>query len=344
MTARQNVLVTGASGFIAKHIVSQLLNAGYRVRGSVRSARRGQEVVNAVRPTLKDPNNLDQRLEFVELDLSQDKGWDQAMADMGVLMHTASPFPIEQPSNEEELIRPAVDGTLRALRAAHRAGIKRVVITSSTVTIMIKELERGREALDETDSTDLSDPRAIPYVKSKTLAESAAWDFVEKHAPDMELTTINPAFVLGPPLDARIGTSLKVVQRLLRCKDPMLPNFGFPTVDVRDIAAMHIRALERPETIGKRIIGGDQFLWFVDMAKTLQKAYPDRKIVTRKAPNFVVRFLALFDSEIRTIVHTLGREDRISADRARTMLDMQFIDTRDSLKASADFLVRNELV
>jgi len=344
MTARQNVLVTGASGFIAKHIVSQLLNAGYRVRGSVRSARRGQEVVNAVRPTLKDPNNLDQRLEFVELDLLRDEGWDQAMADMDVLMHTASPFPIEQPSNEEELIRPAVDGTLRALRAAHRAGIKRVVITSSTVTIMIKELERGREALDETDSTDLSDPRAIPYVKSKTLAEIAAWEFLEKHAPDMELTTINPAFVLGPPLDAKIGTSLKVVQRLLRAKDPMLPNFGFPTVDVRDIAAMHIRALERPDAIGKRFIGGDQFFWFVDMAKTLQKEYPDRKIVTRKAPNFVVRFLALFDGEIRTIVPTLGREDRISSNRARTMLDMQFIDTRDSLKASADYLVSNELV
>jgi dihydroflavonol-4-reductase len=344
MTARQNVLVTGASGFIAKHIVSQLLNAGYRVRGSVRSARRGQEVVNAMRPTLKDPNNLDQRLELVELDLSRDEGWNQAMSDMNVLMHTASPFPIEQPSNEEEIIRPAVDGTLRALRAAHRAGVNRVVITSSSVTIMVKELEPGRQVLDETDWTDLSDARAIPYVKSKTLAESAAWEFVKTHAPEMELTTINPAFVLGPPLDAKIGTSLKVVQRLLRCKDPMLPNFGFPTVDVRDIAVMHIRALERPETIGKRIIGGDQFLWFVDMAKMLQKAYPDRKMVTRKAPNFVVRFLSLFDREIRTIVHTLGREDRISSDRARTMLDMQFIDTRDSLKASAEFLVRNELV
>ena len=156
--------------------------------------------------------------------------------------------------------------------------------------------------------------------------------------------SINPVFVLGPPLDDKLGTSLKVVQRLLRAKDPMLPNFGFATVDVRDIATMHIKALERPDTIGRRLIGGEQFFWFVDMAKTLKEAYPDRRIVTRKAPNFVVRFLALFDRPIRSILPNLDREEKISCDLAREMLDINFIDARESLRASADYLIRNNLV
>ncbi len=297
-----------------------------------------------MRPNLADPSDLDNRLTFVELDLERDEGWDRAMEGVEVLMHTASPLPMEQPDNEEEIIRPAVDGTLRALKAAHRSGTRRVIMTSSSAAIMYKELEPGRDTLDERDWTNLSDPRAMPYVKSKTLAERAAWEYVEKNAPEIELTTINPVFVLGPPLDDKLGTSLKVVQRLLRAKDPMLPNFGFATVDVRDIATMHVRALERPDTIGRRLIGGEQFFWFVDMAKTLKEAYPDRGIVTRKAPNFVVRFLALFDRPIRSILPNLGREEKISCDLAREMLDIDFIDARESLKASADYLIRNNLV
>ena len=257
MSSAEHVLVTGASGFIAKHVVRELLDAGYRVRGSVRSAARRQEVADAVRPNLADPADLDNRLTCV--DLERDEGWDEAMEGVDVLMHTASPLPFEQPDNEEEIIRPAVDGTLRALKAAHRTGVKRVIMTSSSAAIANGELEPGREAHDERDWTDLSDPRATPYVKSKTLAERAAWDYVEKNAPEIGLTTINPVFVLGPPLDGTLGTSMKVVQRLLRAKDPMLPNFGFATVDVRDIAAMHVKALARPETVGRRLIvnGGE---------------------------------------------------------------------------------------
>ena len=344
MSSAEQVLVTGASGFIAKHIVRQLLDAGFRVRGSVRSAARGQEVSDAVRPNLADPSDLDDRLSFVELDLERDEGWDAAMEGVDVLMHTASPLPLEQPDDEEEIIRPAVDGTLRALKAAHRAGIRRVIMTSSSAAIVNTELEPGRDAHDERDWTNLEDPRAIPYVKSKTLAERAAWEYVEKNAPEIGLTTINPVFVLGPPLDDKPCTSLKVVQRLLRARDPMLPNFGFLTVDVRDIAAMHVKALERPDTIGRRLIGGEQFLWFIDMAKTLKEAYPDRRMVTRKAPNFVVRLLALFDRPIRSIVPNLDREEKISCALAREMLDIDFIDPRESLKASADYLIRNDLV
>lgn len=217
-------------------------------------------------------------------------------------------------------------------------------MTSSSVAIMFKDLEPERAALDESDWTNLSDPRATPYVKSKTLAERAAWDFVAREAPSLKLTTINPGFVLGPPLDGNFGTSLKVIQRLLRAKDPMLPNFGFPVVDVRDIAAMHVRALERPETAGKRFIGGDEFLWFPEMAEALKEAFPNRAIVTRRAPNLIVKFLALFDAEIRTIVPNLDRPDRISAGRARRELGVPFRDARESVKAAGEYLVSNGLL
>ncbi|MGQ0456088.1 MAG: SDR family oxidoreductase [Hyphomicrobium sp.] len=344
MAQKETVLVTGASGFIAKHVVRELLDAGYRVRASVRSPSRAKEVTSAVAPHLADPSGLEDRLSFVTLDLDRDEGWREALSGMEALVHTASPFPLVQPSDDQEAIRPAVQGTLRALRAAKSAGVNRTILTSSSVAVMFKARDNGRTALDESDWSDLSDPRSTPYVKSKTLAERAAWDFVSDEAASMRLTTINPGFVLGPPLDDNFGTSIKVIQRLLRAKDPMLPNFGFPTVDVRDIAAMHLRALERPNTAGKRFIGGDEFLWFPEMAEVLKAAFPERPIVTRRAPNLIIKFLALFDGEIRTIVPNLDRLDQISADRARRELGIEFRDARESVRAAAQFLISNGLV
>jgi dihydroflavonol-4-reductase len=343
MTSKGLVVVTGASGFIAKHIVRQLLDAGYWVRGSVRNPGRGAEVRDAVAKHLKDQSQLHERLTFVTLDLDRDEGWNEALAGADALLHTASPLPLVQPVNEQDVIRPAVQGTLRAFRAARAANVNRIVMTSSSVAVMFTEREPGRAALDETDWSDLDHPCATPYVKSKTLAERAAWDFVEDQGAGLQLTTINPAFVLGPPLDGNFGTSLKVMQRLLRAKDPMLPNFGFPTVDVRDIATMHVRALEQPATIGKRYIGGDEFLWFPEMAEALKEALPGRRIVTRRAPNAIIKVLSLFDKEIRTILPNLDREDQISADRARRELDIEFIGARNSVKAAGSYLAANNL-
>lgn len=344
MAFRARVFVTGASGFIGKHIVSQLLEAGYQVRGSVRAAAKGEEVTRAVAPTLSDPGNLAERLSFVVLDLSRDEGWGEAMAGMDALMHTASPFPLEQPANADDVIRPAVDGTRRALAAAHRAGIGRVVMTSSGAAVMYKTREPGRAALDETDWSEPAGPLATPYVRSKTLAERAAWDFAEDSAHPLDLTTINPAFVVGPLLDTHLSTSQRVIQRILRSKDPMLPQVGFPVVDVRDIAAMHVRALALPETVGKRFLGGDQFLWFTDIARVLREAYPERRITTRRAPNIVIRALSFVDASIGTILPALDRRDSITCDRARATFAMTFIDARDAIKATADSLIRHRLV
>lgn len=335
------VVLTGASGFIAKHIAVRLLNRGYRVRGTVRSLDRAPEVVEAVRPHLDDARDLETRLTFAPLDLGRDEGWAGALRGADALIHTASPFPLVQPKDEAEVIRPAVDGTLRALRAATAAGVSRVVMTSSSVAVTGKDLPPGKAAYDEDDWTDPADPLTTPYARSKTLAERAAWDFVAREAPSMRLTAINPGFVLGAPLDGNYGTSLKVIERLLAAKDPMLPQFAFTTVDVGDVAEAHVRALTEPAAEGHRFIVAEGTLWFHEMAEELKAALPGRRIVTRRAPGLVVRLLSLFDPAIRTIVPALGRFDRVSNDKARRVLGLDLVPARQAVRAAGTWLVEH---
>ena len=344
MAIQKTVLLTGATGFIAKHIALKLLNAGYDVVGSVRSLGRGDEVRTAVAPHITDGVDLDKALRFVDLDLGKDDGWDDAMAGIDILMHTASPFPLAAPKDENQLIRPAVDGTLRALHAAHRAGIKRVVLTSSFASVMFAALPADRTVYDERDWSDPNSATIDAYSKSKTLAELAAWDFVRDQAPDMALTTINPTMVLGPPLDIHFGGSVELVQRLLQAKDPMLPHFRLGCVDVRDIAEMHVRALSNPKSERQRILGVAGFMWFTELAQALKTRFPERKIVTRQAPNFLIRLMGIFDRSIRGIVPNLGRRFDASNDRARALLGMEFIPAQDSLLATAEFLVDHNQV
>lgn len=335
------VLLTGASGYIAKHIALQLLHAGYHVRGTLRDPARGDAIRAALAPHVPD---LDAKLDFAQVDLTRDDGWAEALAGVDVLIHTASPFPITQPDNPDDLIRPAVDGTLRALRAAQAAGVARVVLTSSTAAISGSDLPRGDSAYSETNWTDPADPEITAYTKSKTLAEKAAWDFVAQDAPDMRLTVINPGFVVGAPLDGRYGSSVGLIARMLRRKDPMLPNFGFAAVDVQDVAELHVAVIDRPEAFGQRIMAVDRFIWFAEMAQAIKAAYPARRIVTRVAPDFVVRFLARFDPAIRTIVPLLGRQDRYDNTRAMATLGRGMRQVNKSVVATAAYLIDNKLV
>lgn len=327
----KTVLVTGATGFIAKHIVAGLLNRGHSVVGSARSLDRDAEIRAAVGSELTDPAALD-RYRTVALDLSSDDGWAEAMEGVEAVLHTASPFPLAQPKDPQDVIKPAVDGALRAISAARAAGVRRVILTSSSGAITVKNGPTNGSAFTEEDWTDVGHPAATPYFQSKTFAEQAAWDDAKANG-DIDLTVINPSFVVGPPLDANFGTSIRVVERLLIGKDPMLPRFGFPAVDVRDVAEGHIRALERDETIGERIMLADRFLWFSDMAEAVDEALPNRKIVKRIAPDFVIRFLALFDKEIRVVVPILGRREDVDASKAKQILDMTF---RDAAIGAAD--------
>ncbi|MFK7793446.1 MAG: SDR family oxidoreductase [Devosiaceae bacterium] len=330
------VFLTGASGFIAKQIIVQLLDAGYDVRGSVRSLGRSAEVRDAVRPHLTNPDNLDHRLTFVALDLGKDDGWDSVMDGCAALLHTASPFPLKQPKTDEEIIRPAVDGTVRALRAARQVGIDRVVLTSSAVAVMYGNLPVGKAAFDESDWSDDSHPTQNAYGKSKTHAEKAAWAFVESQAPAMKLTTINPVLVLGPSLDKNYGTSLQVAERIFSGKDPMQPNFGIPVVDVRDVAAMHVKALSTPASEGMRILATESFNWMVDMAAMMKAAYPERTIKAKVAPDFLIKAMSLFDKDIKTIIPQLGVEMKVDNSRAREIFEMEFIPAKDAILASAE--------
>lgn len=328
------VLLTGVSGFIAKHIALKLLNAGFTVRGTLRRMDRADEVRAALAPYLTEHAG---ELSFVQADLESDAGWAEALAGVTALVHTASPFPLSQPKDPAQVIRPAVEGTERVLKAAAAAGVTRVVLTSSTAAVLNET--KPDTLQDEADWCDTHLPTTTAYAKSKTLAERAAWEIAK--ARGLKLTTINPGLVVGPPLDEHYGSSLELVQRILKGKDPMMPPMGFPMVDVRDVAEMHLRALQRPETIGRRYIAASGSMAMVDMGRTLKAAYPTRRIPTREAPKPLVRLLALFDPSIRTILPKLGHLERVSNARAVKEMEMEFIAPKAALLAAADWLVRH---
>ena len=341
----KTVLLTGASGYIGKHIALQLLNQGYSVRASVRSLSKSDEVRGAVLPHLIDKTKLDSRLTFVELDLEKDAGWDAALIDIDVLMHTASPFPIASPKDENELIRPAVDGTLRALKAAHNAGVHRVILTSSMAAIYGCDLPAGKTEYDETLWTDVSHPIGrVPYTKSKTLAEKAAWDYVKNSAPKIALTTINPVLVLGAPLDKNFGSSISVVERILKGKDPMLPDIRFAIVDVKDVALMHVAAITNDATKGERLLASSETYSFVQIAKVLKSIYPKSKVKTTQAPSPLIKFLSLFDAEIKAVLPLLGKPVLVSAAKAKRVLGISFIPVQVTVRDSADYLVKNNFI
>ena len=331
----RTILVTGATGYIAKHIVRRLLDQGHNVIGSARSTDRDAEMRAALKPALSDRGALD-RYRTVALDLSRDDGWDTAIEGVDVLMHTASPFPLSAPKNPDDVIRPAVDGALRALRAARDAGVSNVVFTSSSVAVA--DAVREKELYDEADWTDPEKPGLAPYARSKTLAEQAAWNFAQNDAPGMRLAVINPTFVQGAPLDENFGTSIRVIERLMAGKDPMLPRLGFACCDVGDVAEAHIRAMDTPGAAGRRHIVYDRFMWFKDMADTIRDAVPQAKPARRVAPDVMIRLLGLFDPAIRGIVPQLGKVTRMDNSRMRDVLGIEPRDTRDSIAETARWL------
>lgn len=333
----KTVLLTGVTGFIAKRVALEFLEAGYAVRGSLRSPDRAEEVRAALRPRLADAAALD-RLSFVTLDLLRDEGWAEALAGVDALIHTASPFPLSEPKDPDALIRPAREGALRALRAAQAAGVHRVVLTSSVVAVIYPASPHADRPLTEADWTDPDSPMVGAYAKSKTLAERAAWDFVAEH-PEMQLSTINPGLVAGEPLDSHYGSSLEVVERVLRGRDPMLPNIAFPVVDVADVAAMHLRAAERDAAIGERFIAAEAgTVPMPQIGAWLAEAYPDRRIPTRTAPNWLLKVMGLFDPAVRQLRGQLGYQPRVSSSKAAEILGIDFTPARQALLKSAQWL------
>ena len=329
----KTILLTGVTGFIAKRIAVDLLNAGYAVRGSLRSTSRQQEVNAAIAPHLLDPTHLT-RLSFQPLDLTKDSGWADAMSGVDAVIHTASPFPLAEPKNEDELIRPAVDGALRALKAAQKAGVKRVVLTSSTVAIMQKDFPDGY-TLSPADWSEIGHPSMGSYAKSKTMAEKAAWDFVTTH-PEMQLTTINPGLVLGAPTDSHYGSSLDLVRQLMTGKLPFVPNFGFPIVDIRDVSAAHVAALSKPESIGKRFLLAESYMMMPEMVRILKASHPEARLPRGKIPKVVVRLGALVSKQARGILPMVGKHAKIDNSATTEILGVTFTPAAEAITRAAD--------
>ncbi len=298
----EKVLVTGASGFIAEHCIIELLKNGYSVKGSLRTMNREQEVRDAVKTETDDT-----KLEFCKLDLLEDDGWEDAMWDCDYLMHVASPFVIEDPKDENELIKPAKEGTLRALNAAKKAGIKRVVLTSSVAAVN-SHMMSGTS--DHTTWTDINSKYVTPYQKSKTIAEKAAWDFYNNQDSNnkMELAVINPGGVMGPQLGNDLGgASTQIVSQLISGKFPMIPALSFPFIDVRDVAILHLKALTTPDADGKRFIAAhSKPTWMYEVAEVLSAAGYE-KIKLKKAPSFMLKLIGLFDNKTKSLVPMLDK-------------------------------------
>jgi len=339
--AAKTILVTGISGFIAKHCAIELLRHGYLVRGTLRSLNKADEV----RATLAKHCDC-AGLEFAEADLLADRGWDAAMQGIDGVLHLASPFPLAEPKDPDELLRPAIDGTLRVLKAAVAARVPRVVQTSSMAAVAYGHPRSRTAPFTEDDWTVAEAPGVGAYTRSKTLAERAARDFIASTHPALHFSTINPGLVLGPLLDRDIGTSGETFRMFLRGKYPACPKLAFAVVDVRDVAKMHRLALESDAPSGGRYLAASGMAWFVDMMRPVkaQLGSKARRVPTTELPNFVVRLFALFDPASRLVLPELGRLFAIDNRRTRVALGITFSPVEESAPAMAQSLIDLDLV
>jgi len=333
------VLVTGGSGFIGSHCILQLLAAGYDVRTTVRTLKREGDVRAMLKEGGGEPGD---RVSFVAADLENDAGWPAAVAGCEYVLHVASPFPSTLPKHEDELIIPARDGALRVLRAARDAGVRRVVLTSSFAAIGYGHAPRTTP-FDETSWTNPNGGDVRPYVKSKTLAERAAWDFIAKEGGALELSVVNPVGVFGPVLTSDYSTSILIVQRLMDGAMPGCPRLHFGIVDVRDVADLHLRAMTQPAAAGERFlaVAGD-FMSMVDIAKTLKRRLgaSARRVPTLQLPNWVVRLAAIRDPAVQQILPELGKVKNATNEKAKRVLGWAPRSNEDAVVATAESMLR----
>jgi nucleoside-diphosphate-sugar epimerase len=315
MDGDHTVLVTGGSGFLGGWCLVELLGRGYRARATVRDLSREREVRASVASLL----DADDRLEVRAADLTRDQGWAEAIEGCDYVLHVASPFPPAQPKDPDELIVPARDGTLRVLQESLAAGVRRVVVTSSVAAV---RHARGPgppgRALTEADWTDPDNLDLTPYVRSKTIAERAAWDYVRAEGAEEKLVTVQPGAIIGPLLGQDRSYSLQAVERMLTGRMPGLPALGFSFIDVRDVAALEVGALTATEAPGQRLIAAGRFLWLSEVAAILRERLgaDARKVPRRRVPNVVVRTMALFDPEVRSVTGDLGVKTTYSMENA----------------------------
>jgi len=339
--SNQIVLVTGGTGFLASHCILQLLELGYTVRTTVRSLERKEEVLAMLNFGGVEST---ERLSFYAADLREDEGWQNAISGCNFVLHVASPFPAKMPKDENELIVPASEGSLRVLKIAKQEKVRRVVLTSSFAAV---GYGHGKTAhvFNETDWTDPGNPNVSAYVKSKTIAEQAAWEFVEKPGNNLELAVINPVAIFGPLLGDHLSTSLGIIKQLLDGKVKAAPKIYFTAVDVRDVADLHIKAMTHPQASGERFLactGSSLSILNVAMIVKQNFGVKARKVPERELPNWLMRLVGAFSSQMKPFLNELGKIKQISNEKARNVLSWQPRSHEEAILSSAESILKLE--
>jgi len=333
----KTVLVTGGTGYIAGEVIRQLLDRGWTVRTTVRNKAKSEA-------GLKE--RFGDGLSVFQAELMDDAGWAEANQGCTHVAHVASPIAASAPKDENEMIVPAREGTLRALRFAMEAGVKRFVQTSSMAAVAYGRSEK-EYTVDESDWTDINHPDVYPYVKSKTISERAAREWVAENCPDMEFVSVNPSMVLGPVESADFSPSVEAVRQLLSGEMPMAPDLGFAVVDTRDVAALHVKCLEEPGLRGERFLAAGKFMKMIEVGAVLRAGLPAehaRKVPTRVMPNFLVHILSLFNAGVASIKGELGKSRHVDASHAEERLGWKTRPEEESIVDCAKSLIEHGVV
>jgi nucleoside-diphosphate-sugar epimerase len=332
------VLVTGGTGFVGIHCILQLLQKGYKVKTTLRSIQRKNEIIEM----LKNGGITSfENLSFIEADLTNDKNWDEAVTNCEYVLHIASPIFLKLPEHEDEMIRPAVDGTLRVLKAARDAGVKRVVMTSNFGAVGYSHKDKNT-LITEESWTDPNEKGLSPYNKSKVLAERAAWNYMGKEGGGLELSVVNPMGIFGPSLGPALSSGFGLLQKLMDGSMKRIPNISLGIVDVRDVADLHIRAMTNPAAKNQRFLalaGGTMSL--LEMVKFLKEKMPEatQNASTQSLPDWLVRFSALFNSQAKAILPMVGIYRNASNEKARKILGWNPRSNEEAVLATAESLV-----
>lgn len=332
------VLVTGLSGFISSHVTERLLAKGYEVRGTVRNKAKGQKVVDALAANGSDVS----KLELVQADLGSDAGWEDAVKDCRYIQHIASPFPLDAPRDREALVPEARVGAMRVIEHGLGAGVERIVMTSSIVSMMG---QKGRGAHMNVKESDWSDPDWKPlaaYAVSKTRAEKSAWAYVKAQKLEEKLTTICPGLVLGPDSYKNGGTSLRIITSMFAGDFPRTPKIAYPIIDVRDCAAIHLAAMAAKDVGGRRLMAAGETLWFSKIGEILRAEYPSYgKLPKGDLPNFIVKFVSLFDDRVKSILPDLGTFHQADSAYVSSLTHVMPRPAKEAILASAESLIAN---
>ena len=336
---KKQVLVTGGTGFVGIHTILQLLQKGYNVKTTLRSLNRKNEVIKMLKTGgISSFDNL----EFIEADLTKDKNWDLAVKDCDYILHIASPIYLKLPKHEDDMIRPAVDGTLRVLKAARDAGVKRVVMTSNFGAVGYSHKDKNT-VITEEEWTDPNEKGLSVYNKSKVLAERAAWDFIKSEGGDLEFSVINPMGIFGPSLSPVLSSGFGLLQKVMDGTMKAIPNIRLGIVDVRDVADLHIRAMTHPAAKGQRFLalaGGTMSL--LEISRFLKSKMPEaaKNASEKPLPDWLVRFSALFSKQAKSILPLVGIYRNASNEKAKKMLGWQPRSNEKAILDTAESLVK----